>query len=65
MTGTYQTNDGCIYRVFEQKYGKPAKLTLMAICEKSSVKEGPFKAFPLIKGQIERNLNSKNWTKLT
>lgn len=63
MIGTYQTIDNCRYRVFYDKVGKPAKTTLMAICEKSTVRDPPFTAFVISEYQIERNVRHNCWTK--
>jgi len=64
MVGTYQTIDGCQYRVFMGKTGKPPKSQLMGQCIKSTVREGPFDEFPIVDGQIEKNTRHHYWIKL-
>lgn len=65
MTGFYITDDNCEYEVYYEKHGKPPKTQLMGRCIRSTVREPPFNPFPIIDGQIERNLNAHTWKKIS
>lgn len=65
MVGVYQTLDGCEYEVFIHQPDKRIKPEVKVRCIKSTAREGPFKPFNPVDGQIERNLTAKTWKKIS
>lgn len=64
MTGTYQTDDNCVYEVYYHKTGKPVKIELMAKCIKSTVRQGDQEPFIIKEENILRNVRHNLWTRL-
>lgn len=64
MNGNYETKDGCIYAVFDQKIGKSIKTEKVAKCIKSTTRTVDIPPFRLVAGQLERNIKSGAWIKI-